>query len=40
MSRDKIIRSAIFAGIVLLIVLIMVAIGAPMIDMIRAHLGL
>jgi hypothetical protein len=39
MSREKMIRFAIIAGLVLVVVLIIVAIGAPMISMIRAHLG-
>jgi hypothetical protein len=40
MRRDKIVRFAIVVGLVLVVALAIVAIGAPMIGMIRAHLGI
>jgi hypothetical protein len=40
MKRGMIVRLAVVAGLLLLAVVICVAVGAPMIDMIRAHLGM
>jgi hypothetical protein len=40
MNRGMPVRLALIAGLVLLVVVICVVVGAPMIDMIRAHLGM
>ncbi|MGB7537555.1 MAG: hypothetical protein WBM17_03370 [Anaerolineales bacterium] len=40
MERESLVRLAVVAGLVLLAAVICVAVGAPMIDMIRAHLGI
>ncbi len=40
MNRGMLIRLALIAGLVLLVVVICVAVGAPMINMIRTHLGI
>jgi hypothetical protein len=40
MDHGKLVRNAMVIGIVLIAVIILVAVGAPMIGMIRAHLGL
>jgi hypothetical protein len=40
MNRGILVRLAVIAGLVLLVIVICVAVGAPMLDMIRAHLGI
>jgi hypothetical protein len=40
MNRGMLVRLGVIAGLVLLVVVICMAIGSPMIDMIRAHLGM
>jgi hypothetical protein len=39
MKRESLVRLAVVAGLVLLVVVICMAVGAPMMNMIRAHLG-
>jgi hypothetical protein len=39
MDHGKLVRNAIVIGIVLVVVILLAAVGAPMIGMIRAHLG-
>jgi len=39
MKREMLVRLGVIAGLLLLVVVICLAIGAPMLDMIRAHLG-
>ena len=40
MNRGMLVRLALIAGVLLLVVVICLAAGAPMIDIIRAHLGM
>ena len=40
MKRESLVRLAVVAGLVLLVVVICMAVGAPMMNMIRAHLGI
>jgi hypothetical protein len=40
MDRETIVRYALVAGAVLVIVGVLILIGAPMMEMLRAHLGM
>jgi hypothetical protein len=40
MNRETIVRYALVAGFVIVIVGVLLLIGAPMIEMLRVHLGL